>query len=191
MVDLPDLGLAAEQLGTNDLYRSRLTVRRRWGAHRLDAWGQWDRRETTGELRLGDATSDTLTVNAQLSGRAFGLQGNLGKTDFERSPAPRERVDFRGLLLTLRPWRSLSLRFSYRVDERDLVITPDVETEWLEAGLQYRIGEITLEGRVFRTDQQIAIPPGRVNRGFRWTISRGLRGLLPIATGAQRRGEIR
>ncbi len=191
LVDLPDLGLAVEQLGTNDLYRSRLTLRRQWGRQRVDVWGQWDRRESTGELRLGDTTSDTLTVSAHISGRGFSLQGNLGETDFERPPRPSERVDFHGLLLTLRPRRSLSLRFGYRADDRDLTITPDVETEWLEAGLQYRIGEITIEARAFRIDQLIASQPGRVNRGFRWTLSRGLRGLLPIVTGTQRRGEIR
>lgn len=191
LVQLPDLGLSTGQLGTDDLYRSRLTLRRRWGPRMLDAWSQWDRRESNGQSQLNAFESETLTASLQASGRLLNLQANVGATEVLRESRPPERIDFRGLALGARPARSLSLRASYREDVRELVLTPDLDGEWLQLELTYRIGEIVLEGQAFRTEQRIAGKGERTNRGFRWTVSRRLRGLLPVVTGAQRRGEIR
>lgn len=191
LVELPDLGFSLEQLGTDDLYRGRLTLRHRWDSRMIDAWTEWRRRESSGELRLGDFETETLTGNLQLSGRRFNLQATVGQTDVRRETAPPERVDFGGVGVSIRPVRSFSLRGNYRTDTRELVLTPDLETEQYQIEVSYRIGEIIFEGQVFRTENRVVGGNDRVNRGFRWTLSRRLRGMLPIVTGAERRGEIR
>ncbi len=191
LVDLTDLGFSLEQLGTDDLYRGRLTLGHRWDGRVIDAWAEWRRRESSGTLRLGDFQVEGLTGNLQLSGRRFNVQVNIGETEVERETRPPELIDFRGLGVSLFPLRALSLRASFRDDRRELVLTPDLETEQFRFEVRYQLGQIILEGEVFKTEQRILGSSDRTNRGFRWTVSRRLSGLLPIITGTERRGEIR
>ena len=191
LLDLPSLGAAVEGLGSSDNYRGRLAVERRRGQKMVGAWGQWERRESTGSLRIGDFTAETYSASVQLGRRWASLLANVGTTEVMRAELPAETLEFAGAVLDLRPLRRLNLRASYRTDVRRFLITPDIDGSSFHLRVGYEIGAISIEGRYFRTEQQIEGIAPRTNQGVRWNITRRLGGWLPIVTGGERRGVIR
>lgn len=186
VLSLPDLGLPRQGLGSEDLSRARLGVSRRRASRSNSAWIEWSLRESSGALRLNEFRNETVSSTVQLGGRKLHLQISGAETRVEQEPIGEQRVRFAGLSATAQPWRGLSVRASYRTDVRDVALTPDIDTEFFEGLVRYEIGQTAIEGRIFESTQQIGGQPGRTRRGVRWSISRGLAGWLPIATGAGR-----
>lgn len=194
LLELPDLGAPLASPGTENQARGRLTLRRRWGRLLASGYGEWSRRESSRELQLpgiDDFTVDDLLYSFQLSGSRFSLLANLGDTEVTRSSADPQTIESRSLSVAYRPLRSLSLRTSYRIDERRVELGPDFDSERYEAGFDLRFGAFLLEAHAFETQEQFLVGMERTNRGVRWSLSRRFAGWLPVVTGLKRRGVIR
>jgi hypothetical protein len=83
------------------------------------------------------------------------------------------------------------LRASYRADERQVDLGPDIDSERYEAGFDLRFGAFLLQAQAFETQEKLLGGMERSNRGVRWSLSRRFAGWLPVVTGLARRGAIR
>lgn len=191
LIDLPDFGLPNGGLGSEDFARARLTVSHRWDGRSLSLWAEWDRRESSGRLRIEDFEFETLRVSLQLGMRRFNVQGEVGESTGFRQRSGDQEIRFTAASARWSPIRSLSLRALYRVETRELVLLPAIDTERTEAGLTFHLGRLAIEGAAFERIERVGGGAERENMGFRWTITRRLAGWLPIVTGVQRRGVIR
>ncbi|HEX9187862.1 MAG TPA: hypothetical protein VGB87_12350 [Vicinamibacteria bacterium] len=187
---LPDLGIGLAGVGTEDSLRGRLTLRRRIGTSAsLYGYGEASRRELSGTVGAAAPSVDTLTGTLQIAGRRASAAANVG-TSRVGAPSTQE-VRFWAATLTLRPLRRLSLAASYRADRRDLVLSPDVDAERVEASADLAVGAFVLTGQGFQTTETPRDGPERRNRGLVVTLSRRFGGWLPIVTGPPDGGVIR
>ena len=189
--ELPDLGAARSGLGAEDLRRARVSLSHRHDSRSFSGWGEWNMRESSRRNGAGDFEAETLSSTLQHNGPNYTLQANLGETVFQRFSLTEEKVRYLGAAANWRPRRYLQLRASYRTDDRELELVPDVDGERLQLGLTVRFGLLALEATAFETKESIAGGAQRQNRGFSWSLSRNMAGWLPIVTGTQRRGVIR
>jgi hypothetical protein len=187
----PGLGLPLPGLGTEDLWRARLTLGHRWDSQFLNAWGDWTRRQTdplaTNEL----LTIDTLTATVQYGAHRFDLKMNVADSDVEEMSRGHQSLRSAGLLASWRPWRSVSLRGSYRRDERIVDLAPNIDGAQLEAGVRWQLGQFYLDVSYLEIIQEFSGGPETTLRSVAWRLSRRFGGWLPIVTGPQRRGVIR
>ena len=108
-----------------------------------------------------------------------------------QDPGGDQEVRFTGAGARWRPWRYVHLNGSYREDQREFVLAPDIDGDRAELGLELRVGQVQLLASLFETRERLMDGSERTNRGLRWSIGRRLAGWLPIVTGTQRRGTIR
>ena len=187
---LPDLGVGLAGVGTEDVLRGRLTLRRRIGTSiSLYGYGEASRRELAGADGIAGPRVDTLTGTLQLAGHRASVSGNVG-TSRVGAPSTQE-VQFWAATLTLRPLRRLSLSAAYRADHRDLVFAPHLDAERIEASADFAVGAFVLTGRGFQTTETPGDGPERRNRGLVVSLSRRFGGWLPIVTGLPDGGVIR
>lgn len=191
LLEFPDLALPRSGVGTEDFGRGRLSFRHQARRQTISAYGEWSRREASGNPGTPDFTLEGLTGSFQLSGGRFGLQANVGETSVSQSALPDQTVEFWAATARARLWRSLSLFASYRADTRHLPGVADLDGERYEVGGTWQLGQIFLDARMFESSQMLLGGPERTTRGFQWTVSRRFAGWLPFATGTQRRGVIR
>jgi len=187
---LPDLGVGLAGIGTEDVLRGRLTLRRRIGnSISLYGYGEASRREFTGAADMAGARVDTLTGTLQFASRRASASGNVGTS---RVGAPStQQVQFWAATLTLRPLARLSLFGAYRVDRRDLVFAPHIDAVRIEASADLAVGAFVLTGQGFQTTETPTDGPERRNRGLVVSLSRRFGGWLPIVTGVPNDGVIR
>ena len=178
-------------LGTEDFARARVTLNHRWDGRSFGLWGEWNRRESSGQLRFEDFEAETLRANAQVAGRRFSLQGEVGETDSFLERRGDQEIRFRSASASWRPIRPLTVRGLYRFETRQLILLPAVDSERYEAGFTFRLGQLLIDGNVFERIERVEGGTEQENMGFRWSITRRLAGWLPIVTGDQRRGVIR
>lgn len=191
LVEFPDLALPRRGVGTEDFGRGRLSLSHRAGRQTITAYGEWSRRDASGNPGTPDFALEALTGSFQVSGSWLGLQANVGETSVSQSESPDQTVDFWAATARTRLWRSLSLFASYRADTRHLPGIADLDGERYELGGTWQIGQIFLDARLFESSQMLLGGPGRTTQGFQWMVSRRFAGWLPFATGTQRRGVIR
>jgi hypothetical protein len=191
VLDLPDVDLLPRGLTTEDLLRSRATLGWRWDSKYANAWAEWSRRESSNGLALDDFEAETLRAAIQGGTGELTVQLEAGETTASESQVGERDVRFATAVASWRPLRRLRLQGLYRIDDRELILAPDIESERLEASLEWRVGAIVIEAQVFDRRQELSGGSESTNRGFRWGISRRLAGWLPIVTGAGRRGVIR
>lgn len=191
LAGFPDLGAPLAGTGTQDLYRGRLTLRRRQGRLLATAYGDWSRREGARDGALADFELELSTYNLQLTAPRFSLLATAGDTRLRDERAGDQRIRFHSLAAAYRPVRLVSLRGSYRGDDRRVRLGPDVEGDRWEAGFELLIGAFVLEGLYFESNERLRGGSERTNRGFTVHLSRRMAGWLPVVTGTQRRGVIR
>jgi hypothetical protein len=191
LTDLPNLGLPGAALGDEDFYRARATLSHRWDSKWLTGWGEALHREASDDLGLGKFDSQTLTTTLQFGAKRATIQANAGRTTVNQDPGGDQEIRFTGVGVRWRPWRYVHLNGSYREDQREFVLAPDIDGDRAELGLELRIGQVQLLASLFETNERLMDGSERTNRGLRWSISRRLAGWLPIVTGTQRRGTIR
>ncbi|MFQ5790681.1 MAG: hypothetical protein ACE5JI_09425, partial [Acidobacteriota bacterium] len=189
IVDVPGFVAPLVGGGTEDVLRGRLTLRRRWRSVLFSGYGDWSRREPSGELFPDRFSADAFTVSLQLSGSRFSFLANLGNTRVRQDGS--QGVRFRSTSLSFRPWRTLALHASYRTDTRRLVLAPDVDGHRAEAGVELRFGAFALQARAFMTTERQFAVTERTNRGVTWALSRRFQGWLPIVTRGPARGSVR
>ncbi len=191
--DLPDLGLPGRAVGTEDSYRARIRLGRRWQSLSLSAWSDWSLRESAGSVRLADFESETLSTNVQLGFRRFNVQASGGETRVAQEDPGDQKIRFLSARASWRPWRFLSLEAIYRADNRQFAGTglSDVDGERLEAQLEFRLGLLSLKARGFASSERTGDGRELASKGMTLSLSRRLAGWLPVVTGTQRRGEIR
>jgi len=188
--DLPDLGSSLNGVGTQDRYRARLSFSRRWRGIAAHAYTDWTRRSASDALLVDDFSATTLVHSLQLTARRLSLLATLGSTRVTAGTSSDQSVRFQSLSASYRPWRPLSLRGSWRSDQRTVSLGPNLDGDRIEAGFDLRIGALTLSGSVFETDERFHGAANRNNQGFRWTVTRRIAGLLPIVSAPRRRGRI-
>jgi len=187
---LPDLGVGLAGVGTEDTSRGRVTLRRRLGsAASFYVYGEASRRELAGLEGAAGPSVDTLTGTLQIAGRRASVGANAG-TSRVGEPSTQD-LRFWAATLTLRPLRRLSLAASYRADRRDLTLAPDVDSERIEASVDFAVGAFVLTALGFETTETSRAGPERRNRGVVVTLTRRLGGWLPIVTGVPGGGVIR
>lgn len=189
LTDLPDLGVSTTGLGTENVLRGRFTLRWRWRGLLFFGYSEAARRTPSGILAQPTARVDRLSHTFQVSGSRVTLAGTIGST---RVPAPaRQRVDTWSASLGWRPLRLLSLGASYRADQRELTLGPDVDSERMEGHAELWLGAFFLKGQVFQTEQRSPELPQRVNRGLQLSLTRRFGGWLPVVTAPAPGGVIR
>lgn len=187
----PGLGLPLPGLGTENVQRARLTLGHRWDAQSFNAWGDWTHRESA-PLSFGQVlTTDTLTATVQYTARRFDIKANVADSDLEESSGGGQSIRTLGVLASWRPWRSVLLRGSYRLDDRTIRLAPDIDSTQIEAGIRWQIGDFYLDTGYLEIDQRILGGPETTLRTVTWKITRRFGGRLPVVTGPQRRGVIR
>ncbi len=191
LLELPDLGLPARPVGTEDSYRARVSLHRRWRSLSLNVWSDWSRRQSAGSVALADFESETLSSHLQVGFRRFSIQTSGGETRVAQTDPGAQEIRYLSARASWRPWRSLSLEAVYRTDTRRLAEVSDVEGERLEAQLDLRLGLLSLKARFFDRSERAGDGRELASRGLTLALSRRLAGWLPIVTGTQRRGVIR
>ena len=186
---LPDLGGSLAGLGTQDVSSGRVTLRRRWGEVHLYAYSDWSRRQTKGGLLAQRYDVTTLYHTLTVESSHGALMVNLGRTDVRSAVAQDVRFESVSLSLPVSWW--ISLRGTYRRDQRDLTVGPSVRGERTDLSLSARFGAYVVQGTAFSATDRLPGAPGRTNRGVQWTLSRRFGGLLPIVSAPLRRGVVR
>lgn len=194
ILDLPDLGASLAGLGVQDLYRGRFSLERRVGRIELTTFFEWSRRESASD-EVADAAGafevETTSLNLQAAGSILSLLANAGQIRAQQQRTGRQDVDFASASLNLRLLRALSLRGAYRVDERRVLIAPNIDGTRAEVGFDLALGELVLQGQAFESRESVDGGSERMNRGYSVTLSRRLAGWLPFVSGTPRRGVIR
>jgi len=188
---LPDLGLPRDGLGTEDRYRSRLTLDHRWDSSHIGGWGEWTSTTSPASVVAAPFDTESLLGQLQFGTRGFAVAGTVGQTRVERFGLDEQDVSFAGASTSWTPRRYLKLRASYRSDTRKLVTAPDLDGERYEAGVTVRFGQLVLDGYAYETRERLDGGGERTNRGMTWSISTRFAGALPILTGTKRRGVVR
>ncbi len=191
LFELPDLGLPTSPVGTEDSYRARVSLYRRWRSLSLNVWSDWSRRQSAGSVALADFDSETLSSHLQVGFRRFSIQTSGGETRVAQQDPGAQEIRYLSARASWRPWRSLSLEAIYRADTRRLAEVSDVDGERLEARVDLRLGLLSLKARFFDSSERAGDGRKLASRGLTLALSRRLAGWLPIVTGTQRRGEIR
>ena len=187
VTDVPDLGIRLAGIGIQDRYRGRLTLRRRFRTLSVHAYSEWTRRESSESVLRGEFMAETLVHSLQVSHGRINLTGNVGENRLENNASSAQFVRFQAISAYYRPWRSLTLKASYRIDEREIDLGPDIDAERSEAGFDFHLGALTLQAHAFETKERFTTGVARTNRGLRWTIRRRFAGLLPIVSAPGRR----
>ena len=187
----PGLGFPLPGLGVEDLWRARVTLGHRWDSQFLNAWGDWTRRQTDPLANDELLTIDTLTATVQYGAHRFDLKMNVADSDVEETSQGEQSIRSAGLLASWRPWRSVSLRGSYRRDERMVALAPNIDGTQLEGGVRWQIGQFYLDVSYLEVNQEFSGGPETTLRSVAWRLSRRFGGWLPIVTGPKRRGVIR
>jgi len=187
--DVPRGSADLSEAGTENTSRVRLTLRRSLGAWQLTASTDWDRHEASGMFARQSMSYTARTASLTINAPGLVLQGNAGDTRFDE---PAEfRLRFASGNISFRPWRSVSVRGSYRSDLRNLGLGPDLDTARGEAGLDFHIGQFVLAAQAFQTQERTGTGVQRTDRGVVWSFSRRFGGWLPFVSGVQRRGVVR
>lgn len=188
---LPDLGLPQDGLGTENRYRSRLTLDHRWDASFIGGWAEWTNSQSSGSVVAAPFETESLMGQFQFGTHGLGLSSTIGETRVERLGVDEQDVSFAGASAWWKPRRHLTLRASYRRDLRELATTPDIDGERYEAGVTLRFGQLALDALVYENNERFDGGSERTNRGMTWSVSTRFAGALPILTGTKRRGVIR
>jgi hypothetical protein len=190
-LSLPNLGLPRDGLGTENRYRSRLTVDHRWDGTFISASGEWTSSESSGSFAVGPFETTSLLGQVQFGTHGLGLSGTLGDTRVESQAMNEQDVEFVGVAATWTPRRYLSLRTFYRSDTRSLVTAPSIDGERYEVGVTMRFGQLVFDGFVYESEERLDGGSQRTHRGMTLSLSTRFAGALPIFTGTKRRGVIR
>ncbi len=180
LVELPRLGVPLVGGASEDMIRGRVTLRGRWRSLTMSGYSEWSRRVPTGLLETTGFAADNQTHTVQISGARFRIVANFGKI-MVLQPST-QNVQYRIALFSIRPWRLLALRASYRVDSRRLILAPDVEGSRISAGAELRLGAFDIRVNGFMDKEHLIERAERTNRGVSWSISRGFSGWLPIVS---------
>lgn len=187
----PGIGLPLPGLGTDNVWRARATLGHRWDSQFINAWGDWTRRESDALETDMLIASETLTATVQYGARSFDIRASVADSDVEEESRENQSISTAGLLLSWRPWRSVSFSASYRFDERNIDIAPDIDGTQFQTGVRWQIGQFFLDASYLEVTQRPSGGPETTMRSVAWRISRRFGGWLPIVTGPQRRGVIR
>ncbi len=191
VTDVPDLGIRLAGVGTQDRYRGRLTLRRRFRKLSTHAYSEWTRRESSEAVQRDDFMAETFVHSLEVTNGRLNLLGNVGENRLESEAGSEQFIRFQAVSASYRPWRWLALRASYRTDQRDFDLGPDIDAERSEAGLDFHLGALALGAHAFETKERFTTGVTRTNRGLRWTVRRRFAGLLPIVSAPGRRGEVK
>lgn len=175
--------------GTEDRTSARLSFARQRNQFGANLWGQWEKRESSGDAVVNPFSSTLLTGSLQVNGPRFNAQAGWGATTFVTTSS--EKVHYVAGGASYRPWYFLQLEGSYRTDTRVLALAPDINgTRW-EGGAAFQLGLLVLRAHMFEATEMVEGAGGRTDTGFTLSIDRSFQGWLPIVTAPQRRGVIR
>jgi hypothetical protein len=190
-LDVPEVGLPLGNLDAEDFTRLLGALSWRFDSKSVKASVEWFTRDSTRSVALEEFSAESIRATLQGSLRAFHAHLESGSTTVESGGLREQEVTFSTVSAGWRPTRLLRLGGLYRFDRRDLLLTPDIDSERLELNASWRFGAFVLEAQAFERAQELRGRSENVNRGFRWTLSRRFSGWLPVVTGASRRGVIR
>jgi hypothetical protein len=174
--------------GTEDSRQLRLAVSGRIASFHLDAFSDWNERESRISIEGDRFETSTLMQTVRLDWNRLSLSATAGDTEV-RSGLP-QTIDFVSGGLSLRPLSCLSLSTRYREDRRKALFEPYVAGERFEGGASIRIGAIWINPLAFRMTEAFADGEERTYSGFTVSLSRKTGGYLPIVTAPRRRGTI-
>jgi len=183
---LPGLGGELLGPGEDDILHGRLKLNGTWGGLRASIWGDWTKRESSGGQSPYPFAADTASATIDLGLWNLAITSTAGLIRVDR-PIKQE-IEYEGASLSWRPWAFVLLTASYRQDHRRLLLQPSFDTERLEAGLDFAIGQLTLTGHIFAVEEQFVGSTRRRNVGSRWSLGRRFGGWLPIVSAPSRRG---
>ena len=187
--ELPDLG-QVEGVGTQDATRAELILNRDFTVVQLRLDSRIEQIRST-DLSTREFEVDTFTSGLGASTRWGSLHVQAGSTRISQSEDQEVRFLSAGASYRL-SW-FLSLRASYRQDQRQVVFEPDVNGTGIDVGASARVGAWEIEATYFHNEVELADGPSsqRINQGFRWSIGRRFSGWLPLISAPVRRGTIR
>lgn len=175
--------------GTEDRTSARLSFARQRNQFGANLWGQWEKRESSGDAVVNPFSSTLVTGSLQVNGPRFNAQAGLGATTLVTTST--EKVHYVAGGASYRPWHFLQLEGSYRTDTRVLALAPDVDGSRWEGGAAFQFGRLVLRAHIFEATEAVEGSNERTDTGFNVSLARSFQGWLPIVTGPQRRGVIR
>ena len=189
--NLPDLGISFASAATQNTSRARLSLMHNWPGGGMDGWLEWRRNEAESAVNQTRLTFEGLLATAQLRLSSFSLLATGGNTQIDDLLGKGQELSFAGASIGWRPWRSLRLNASYRKDRRQLVLTPDVDSDRIQGIVEFGLGRLFFRAEAFQYTERSLGGVERRNLGILWSVGRGFGGWLPIVTGPKRRGVIR
>lgn len=189
--EFPDVILPINGVGGTDSLRSRITLSHAWDSRQITAYGEWSQDEFEAAESDDWRRTTRMTGSFQFSHPAFSATGQV--LHFQSTPGMGMQQEATGLSANGR-WnilRNLALRATYRYDMRRLPLSPDIDTDRYEVGVEYRLGQFLITARVYEFTERPEVGSQRSQTGITWSIGRRFAGPLPILTGARRRGTIR
>ncbi|MCD4747960.1 MAG: hypothetical protein K8R59_01195 [Thermoanaerobaculales bacterium] len=190
-IDLPDLGVGFAAAGAQDTGRVRFSLFHDWAGGNVSAWAEWRRREADSLVDETRLRAEDLLMTTQLRWRRLSVAINGGTTEIDDFHSAGQEMTYYGGSLTWNPWRSVHAIATYREDYRRLALAPDVDSDRIQATIEFRMGRLSLRGEVYQYTERPEFGTERRNRGIFWSVRRGFSGWLPIVSGPQRRGVIR
>ncbi len=175
-------------VGTEDRTQARLTLGRKWRPVGVHLYVDWVAQTTSGDLQVNPYSAETLSSSLQVTLRNLNVSMSAGSAKLEQNRV--QELSFVTAAGRVHLARMLSVTGNYRQEKRSAAGEPEVDGTRSEAGLSLQLGSYAIEPQAFVSTQTFA-GLERSNRGFTITIARGFGGVLPIVTGAQRRGVVR
>lgn len=175
--------------GTEDRASARLTLSRQRNQFGASLWGQWEKRQSSGQAVVNPFSSTVRTGSLQVNGPRFNAQAGWGATTLETRFS--QKVNYVAGGASYRPWYFLQLEGSYRTDTRTLAAAPDVNGKRWEGGAAFQLGLLVLRAHMFEATEMVEGAGKRTDTGVTFSIDRSFQGWLPIVTGPKRRGVIR
>ncbi len=178
--DLPDLGIGFAAAGTQDSGRVRFSLFHDWMGGNMSTWAEWRRREADSLVDETRLRAEDLLVTAQLLWSRLSMGFNAGTTKIDDFHSTGQEITFYGGSLSWTPGRSVRTTASYREDFRQLALAPDVDSNRIQATVEFQMGRLSLRGEVFQYTERPENGIERRNRGIFWSVRRGFSGWLPF-----------
>ena len=188
---LPDPVTPLGGLGLENTFRARGSLRHHRNSRQFLFTGEWRLRESQDALTTVETSAQRLYGTLEYSAGQLQVLADIAGTEVERSLGQDEKLLGAGIRARWQPWRLVALRARYRRDERNLVLTPDIDSDRYEVGADVQLGQTVLRVGYYVVVNRLEARDNTTRGNLIWSLSRRFGGLLPVRTGKARRGTIR